>query len=218
MEKYTVCPDSPSGGGGGDTGGGGGGGTGDGDGGTRTSPTQCRACGYTPPPPTPTQTPPITKIYGECNGLKQALSIQAAQHKEVVGYVATNGYVINFDTSTSASTDHDFNLSFPLYDSQAHLITNGPFQDPDDGIWKIEVNTWTNGVRSFDSYNISYAFHTHPIGTDPNGNTYDSNNPSTADKANASKWSGFPQHIVNANNEIVYNSTGVISTTPNHCP
>ena len=164
------------------------------------------------PPPTPL----ITKteiVVGECAGLQKALSAQVGNHKEEAGYTTTDGKVILLPMDQN--TDHSISVSFPIYDSDHHLVTNGPFLE--DGVWKIDMNDYTNG-HQVTEYTISYYFHTHPTGTTPDGSTYDSDNPSPDDYTNAKQYSGMVNHIVNKDNEVVYDSTQVVSTSKNHCP
>jgi hypothetical protein len=168
--------------------------------------------------------PPTSTSFGyaenTCRGYNIMLSAQAAQSKEIGGAITTEDRLIMFPTQ--ANDQHNVNFTFPYTTPDGNITislvngnpdeadprNDGKFQPDDVG---IEIADRAKGGAIY--YKITAIVHSHPI-----ENGYDHNNPSPADKNNASQFpSKIKHYIVNNDNLIEYNANGVVTTVNRPC-
>ncbi|MDF7821406.1 hypothetical protein P1X15_27530 [Runella sp. MFBS21] len=148
-----------------------------------------------------------------CDGFNQALAAQAAENKEMLGFITTDNKIIIMPNDANNQHDFTYTLGSISYD-----INNRPIVStyPKDGGWGILVYYYqgpnTNSHVQHE-YVIKGIFHTHP--QEPNTDYDEPSSGPNKDYDTASHVPELAHYIVHANGLIKYNGTSVISRKRN---
>ena len=151
-----------------------------------------------------------------CDGFNQALAAQAAEGKEMLGFITTDNNIIVMPNDRNEPHNVYYTIGEITYDIIGRPIVNVQEQN---GVYNAIVYYYqgpnTNSHASA-SYDIKAMFHTHPqeAGYDWD-NPSDSNAGPNNDLANAAAFPNTSHYIVHSTGLVKFNGNGTISKKSN---
>ena len=148
-----------------------------------------------------------------CEAYNALNSYASSYGKEYGAVITTDNHLIILPAAGNAINKTDFGGVYQ--DEQGRTILT-IYQE--NGNWYVQCNVYYyDGTNQNTVYQISGMVHTHPIGTAPNGQPWDTYNPSGDDLNLLNSYPGLNQYISAPDKTFQFNSSGTVpnSSAPN---